>query len=171
MSYLLIAVATACSLSFSSAILPSGDALQSTTLSSDLVLHQDDPGGERLNGAEEALMLIPGIKIKISWSGSGFLCLGGGNSCKVEIEGGLNVQAAPETYGFPAGSDVGYINMIDNQPIEQQAPLYLGGRNVDGDDVQVTDGDPLPPGTTIYIPDQETVFDPNGGHMFYYFGG
>ncbi len=167
MTYLLIAVATACSLSLSNPFSPSEGGERVTALS-----QVGEVYGQNLSEARaDALMIIPGIKIEFHWKGSGFLCLEKGTSCDITIGGSLSVQAPPETYGFPAGSSVGFIDMVDNEPIDEPTPLHLGERNVESDDVRVLEGNPLPPGTTIYIPSQETVFDPAGGHMFYYYGG
>ena len=157
MTHLFVVIATACSLALSTG---------PTTIST-----YGTPNVNAEDAVAGTLMLIPGIKVEIKWSGSGFLCLNAGNSCDITIGGSLSVQASPETYGFPAGSHVGFIDMVDGMPVDGAGPLSLGERTVDEENIAVVDGDPLPPGTTIYIPEQETVFDPDGGHMFYYFGG
>ena len=110
-------------------------------------------------------------KFEITWTGSGFLCLKPGNTCSATIGIGLNVGAKPEEFNMPIGSNVGILETVNDAPPPPDVPLSLGEHNVQEHQIRVIEGNPLPPGTTIYIPEQETIFDPARGHMFYYFGG
>jgi hypothetical protein len=161
MTNLIILLATTFSLGVAGAPFQSGD----------LGSHIDNNPVNPVLHAVSGEAGLTGTRAEISWTGSGFLCLKSGNTCQVVIGIGLNVSADPGTYGMPVGSTLGLLESVDNAPVPSGPSLSLGEQNVEEDQITVIEGTPLPPGSTIFIPEQETVFDPVVGHLFYYFGG